>query len=182
MSVTRQRLLEILEDSYTAYYNIIKEDLPSELPIVFRADYFKRTESYWLSKSITIYGNEENEYAYVFSAPEFSQEVIEKCFEYALSDGLPRVKPHKEHQVTNIKAVFVADSFEDGALKAVQKKKFSKSYHLSLWGYTDLLACAVIPESEEVYTNRAGQAQAAYFKKLLSAEAKNQKKLSAVDR
>ena len=174
----RERLLEVLEDSYTAYYNVVKEGLPPELPIVFRGDFFKQTESYWISKNIPIYRNEENEYSYIFSAQSLNADEVRKCLDFALEDGLPRVTPHKEHQRTNIKAIFIADEFGEGALNEIENRRYSKSYHMSLWGYTDLLTCAVIPLSEEVRTNKAGAEQKKFFKKLFSAEEKSRKKLS----
>lgn len=172
MAVERESFLSVLEDSYTAYYNINKEDLPQDLPIVFKADYFRRGEKYWLSKSIPIWGNETNEFAYVFSSEVITVSQIEKAIQYALDDGLPRVKPHKEHQYTNIKTVFIANQFEDGALDLIKKKKFSKSYHWSLWGYTNLICCGVNTETEQVAVNKVGHDMQAYFKKLFAAQHK----------
>ena len=74
MAFDRLAFLGVLEDSYAAYYNIIKENLPEEFPIAFRADFYKRDERYWLTKSVKYYGNETNEFVYVFSADSFSRE------------------------------------------------------------------------------------------------------------
>ena len=174
MAFERESFLEVLEDSYSAYYNIIKEDLPANLPIIFKADYLSRAESYWLSKNIKTWVNETNEFAYIFSAEGFDDAVVSECIKYALEDGLPRVKPHKEHQYTNIKVIFLAERFDDEALQDIKKRKFSKSYNHSLWGYSDLIACAVDLDDEKIWTNAAGRNLKKYFKKLFSA----QKKLS----
>lgn len=172
MALDREEFLFLLEDSFSAYYNIIKDGLPAELPMSFRADFFQRAERYWLSKNIPIYGNETNEYVYVFSAAHFSQDEISRCIQYALDDGLPRVRPHKEHQYTNIKTVFVADAFDADALKDLSKRRFQKSYHFSLWGYSSLITASVIPGTEEVCTNAAGRDMKKYFSKLFSAQKK----------
>ena len=177
MAIERERLLEILEDSYSAYYNIIKENLPKKYPLSFRAEYYKRGEGYFLSKSITIYANEENEYAYIYSAPILDLETVKACLDFSVKDTLPKIKPHKEHQYSNIKVVFVADQFGEGALEEIQNRKFQKTYHFSFWGYSTLLASAVITGTQEVFTNRAGQGEKKYFKKLFTAEENNQKKL-----
>lgn len=172
MAIERLKFLEILQDSYSAYYNIISPEAagaPAELPLAFRADYFSRAERYWLTKSIPIWGNETNEYAYIFSAPGFSPELCEKCMSFAIEDMLPRVKPHKEHQYTNVKVVLVADSFSEAAKKAVQKRRFSKSYKGSLYGFTELHAAAVDLSGSKAYTNRAGRALADYFRKLFAS-------------
>lgn len=172
MALDRAEFLGVLEDSYTAYYNIIKENLPAELPLAFRAEFFQRAERYWLSKNIPIYGNETNEYVYVFSAGRFDKDEISRCIQYALDDGLPRVKPHKEHQYTNIKTVFVADAFDADALKDLSRRRFQKSYHFSLWGYSSLICAAVVPATEQAVTNAAGRDMKKYFSRLFSAQKK----------
>lgn len=172
MALDRAEFLDVLEDSYTAYYNIIKENLPAELPLSFMAEFFQRAERYWLSKNIPIYGNETNEYVYVFSADRFDKDAVSRCIDYALEDGLPRVKPHKEHQYTNIKTVFVADAFDDDALKDLAKRRYQKSYHFSLWGYSSLICAAVVPGTEQVTVNAAGRDMKKYFSKLFAAQKK----------
>ena len=168
MAVERTEFLNYLKDSYTAYYNISDRD-ESEIPLVFSADYLSRDEKYWLSKKIPGWANETNEFCYVFSSEFFDRATVSKCIDFALNEGLPRVKPHKEHQYTNIKTVFVASAFDDDALEEIKSRKFSKSYNHSLWGYTDLLTGAVNLSSEKVITNRAGDGLKQYFRKLFKA-------------
>ena len=172
MAFDRLAFLGVLEDSYAAYYNIIKENLPEEFPIAFRADFYKRDERYWLTKSVKYYGNETNEFVYVFSADSFTGENADACIRYALEEGLPRVKPHKEHQYTNIKVIFIANEYEPEALKAISSFKFQKSYHFSLWGYSNLLTTAVDVNDEKVWTNPAGREMKKYFSKLFAAQKK----------
>ena len=172
MAFDRLAFLGVLEDSYAAYYNIIKENLPEEFPIAFRADFYKRDERYWLTKSVKYYGNETNEFVYVFSADSFTGENADACIRYALEERLPRVKPHKEHQYTNIKVIFIANEYEPEALKAISSFRFQKSYHFSLWGYSNLLTTAVDVNDEKVWTNPAGREMKKYFSKLFAAQKK----------
>ena len=172
MSLDRLQFLNALEDSYSAYYNIIKSDAMTELPLVFEADFFKRDERYFMIKSANLYGNETNEFVYVFSEESFSKERADACIQYALDEGLPRVKPHKEHQYTNIKVILAADSFDDEARKAIVSRHFEKSYRFSLWGYTSLITAAVDVSTETVWTNPAGREMKKYFSKLFSAQHK----------
>ncbi len=171
MLTERPEFLEVLRDSYSAYYNIVPSEAPEEIPLAFRADYFSRAEKYWLSKDIPVWGNETNEYAYIFSAPCFDSTLADKCIDYALSDALPRVKPHKEHQYTNVKTVFIADSFDSATKKVIQKRSFTKSYKFSLHGFSNLLTAAVALDEKKTYTNQAGHDLVNYFKKLFAARA-----------
>lgn len=164
----RAEFLEVLKDSYSAYYNIIPGGDDGS-PLAFRADYFSRDERYWLTKNIKIWGNETNEFAYIFQAPAFDRAAVDECIARALDESLPRVKPHKEHQYTNVKVVFVADSLSRDTIDYIKKKKFSKSYKFSLHGYTELKAGAVDLAERTVYTNMAGHELDAYFRKLFAA-------------
>ena len=165
----RVKFSEVLRDSFTAYYNIIPDSEAPGLPLDFRADYFSRAEKYWLSKDITIWGNETNEFAYIFSDASFDKDKVDRCIDYALKEGLPRVKPHKEHQYTNIKVIFVADSFDKDTAKHIRKKSFSKNYKFSLHGFTELKTAAVDLSEKKAYVNRAGQELTQYFSKLFAA-------------
>ena len=170
MSIRREDFIEILKDSYSAYYSILPDEPAGDLPLSFRAVYGARDEQYFFVKSANIWGNEKNEHAYVFSAPTFDAKLAERCMDWAIQDMLPKVKPHKEHQYTNVKVVFVADSLDEETKQAVKKKHFSKSYGpLSVHGYTELLAAAVDLSESKSYTNRAGNQLADYFKKLFAA-------------
>lgn len=167
----RDRFIDVLRDSFGAYYDVFEPDEKcGSLPLAFRADYFSRAEKYWLSKKITIWANETNEFAYIFSAEAFDTELVDACLKYALDEGLPRVKPHKEHQYTNIKAIFVADRFDSSVVKYIRKKKYSKNYRFSLYGFTELKTAAVDLSEAKAYPNRAGQELTSYFSKLFAAQ------------
>ena len=111
MSIEREKFLETLAGSFEAYYDIHRPAEDPGLPLVFRADYHSRAERYWLSKNIPIWGNETNEFAYVFSAPAFDTELARQCIDFALDEALPMVKPHREHQYTNVKVILLADRY-----------------------------------------------------------------------
>ena len=147
------------------------EDVQTGLPLVFRADYKDLDEHYWFVKSAKVWVNEKNEHAYLFSAPSFDADSVKACVDYALADGLPRVRPHKEHQCTNIKVVFLADTADEDVRKAVRKLRFTKNYKFGLWGFTNLLAGLVDLETEKTVTNAAGHELATFFKKLFAVRA-----------
>lgn len=169
MAIDRVEFLEFLKGSYSAYYDILPPEEALELPLAFKADYFQRSEAYWLSKKITTWANETNEFCYVFSAEFFDRSTVSKCMDYALDDGLPRVKPHREHQCTNIKAVFVASAFDDDALREIKSRRFQKAYRYSLWGYSHFCAGAVNLSNEKITVNAAALDLKKYITKLFAA-------------
>ena len=171
MAIPRSTFIDILKDSYSAYYSIRERDeVPeTELPLAFRADYSSRDERYWLTKSVKMWGNEKNEFCYVFEADSFSPELAERCMEWAWEDGIPRVKPHGEHQCTNIKVIFIADSVSDETAKAIHRMGRTKNYRHGLHGYSNLLTGITDLGTEKTATNREGHELVPYFKKLFAA-------------
>lgn len=168
MAIERNTFLEVLKDAYSAYYTLTNAD-EAEAPLSFRAVYRSREEQYLLVRSANIWSNEKNEYCYIFSAESFSAADVEKWTDWALQDMLPRVKPHREHQCTNAKVIFVADTLPDEAICAVRKKRFSKSYGIfSRHGYTELLTAAVELSRGKAFSNRAGRELLKFFSKLFA--------------
>ena len=173
MPIEREVFLKTLEESYSAYYNINLNDGMTDLPLVFRADFFSHGERYFLVKSAKIWSNETNEYLYLFSAPSFDAATAEKCMDYALEDGLPRVKPHKEHNYTNFIAIFVTDSFDKETLKVIKKRRFDKSYNHSLFGFSLMKTAAVELSTQSLTTNSAGHDLTKFYSKLFAVQNKS---------
>ena len=170
MALDRKYFEKVLEDSFSAYYNIYPDVDFGSLPLHCKCEYFSRAEKFWLSKKIVMYANETNEYAYIFSAPEFDTDTVKACVDKALEDMLPLVKPHKEHQYTNCKVIFLSDSLSKDVIKAVKTSNFSKSYgKMGLEGYTNLLTAAVDMGSRKTFTNMPGRPMVKYFRKLFAA-------------
>ena len=170
MQIARDVFLEILKDAYSAYYTL-RTDVACEFPLAFRADYAARDERYWLTKSVKMWGNEKNEFCYVFAAESFDRALAEKCVDWAIADMRPRVRPHGEHQCTNVKVLFVADSLDREVQAFLKKKRFTKSYRFGLHGYTNLLAGAVDLTTQQTVTNPEGHELAPFIKKLFAARA-----------
>lgn len=169
MAIERDTFIEVLKDAYSAYYSLKPADGAGELPLSFRAEYHSRDEQYFFVKSANIWGNEKNEYAYVFAAPAFDAPLALRCIDWALQEMLPQVKPHKEHQYTNAKVIFVADTLGEDAAEAIRKARFSKSYGpLSLHGYTELIAAGVDLGRKKTFANRAGNDLPKFFGKLFA--------------
>ena len=172
MALDRASFLKVLEDSYSAYYNIIPDAEAPGLPLIFRADYFSRKEMYFLLKENTIWGNETNDYAYVFSAPAFDRALAARCIDYALEEALPLVKPHKEHQYTNVKVILLADTVTPDVARYVKKRSFTKNYKFSFHGFSTLKSAIVDLNGQKTVTNSAGHELVPYFSKLFAAEKK----------
>ena len=170
MTIERGVFLEIVKDAYSAYYTIIPaEEGQEDLPLAFRAEYNVRDEQYFFVKSANIWKNEKHEYCFVFSAPAFDPALAKKCIDFSLQEMLPKVRPHKEHQCTNAKAVFLADTLDADTIKVIRRASRTKNYRFGLQGFSNLLAGGVDLSKQKTYTNAAGNELADYFRKLFAA-------------
>lgn len=166
MTRDRKEFIDFLKRSYAIYYDLFPNEATDDLPLEFRADFHSLGESYFLVKSAKIWTSETNEYVYVFSAPAFDGDAIKRCVDYALEDGLARVTPSKDHQYSNVITVFVADEIAPEVRKAISKLKFSKSYRMSLYGFSLLKAGFIDLSKSDYGTNAAGHDLTEFFKKL----------------
>ena len=170
MAWDRAKLLEKLRESYEYYYDIEDGNADSGLPLLYTATFHVRSEGYVLIKKAKIWAAETNEYAYIFSVPVLDADTASRCMDFALEDGLPKIKPDPEHRESYIIALFVADVIEDEAAKIIRSRKFYKSFKLGLWGWSALRTAAVGLEKELIATNKAGSNLVSFFRKLLRSE------------
>ena len=151
----------------TCYY-LLPEEENGEIPLAFRADFHSRGEKYFLIKPAKIWSNETNEYVFVYSAPWFDREMIDRCVQYALDTALPLIHPHAEHNYSNVHTVFVADTVSEEVRRHIRKVRFSKSYRMNLHGFTILKAGWIDLQSSAYGTNRDGHDMNKFFKELFT--------------
>ena len=95
MAVEQNTFLEVLKDSYSAYYSVQPAGEAGDLPLSFRAEYHSRDEQHFLVKSANIWRNEKNEYCYEFSAPSHDKETAERGPDSAIQNMHTGEKPEK---------------------------------------------------------------------------------------
>ena len=150
-----QRLCEIYQSTFDV--QLCGED---ELPLAAQMDFYAYSSKYVLSKKAKLWEANSFEYVYLFSVPHLTKEIYDACEKLAYDKGMARVKPGPNHTYTSITALFVCDSCDEEARKALKRCKLYKSFRMSYWGWMDFhTALAVLPE-ESVSTNRSGHSAA----------------------
>ena len=150
-----QRLCEIYQSTFDV--QLCGED---ELPLAAQMDSYAYSSKYVLSKKAKLWEANSFEYVYLFSVPHLTKEIYDACEKLAYDKGMARVKPGPNHMYTYITALFVCDSCDEEARKALKRCRLYKSFRMSYWGWMDFhTALAVLPE-ESVSTNRSGHSAA----------------------
>lgn len=114
MQQLRQQLEKAAVQSYRAYYDV--EELPEGGLLKARCAYHSRSAQYVLVKKAELWAAETNEYVYLWSLPRLDEGALEEVFQATLSDGMPRIRPHKDHMSTFLTAAVLCDRADPQAL------------------------------------------------------------------
>ncbi len=166
MKYTRQNIIDILLKSYVAYYNIT--DYGNErAPLRALCEYYEHAEKYMVSKKISLWAADSEEFIYLFDVPRLTPEIFEVCKKTAYEDGMNRLHIGPGHMYSYITPIIVCDTCDEEAVKALKKCHIYKSFRFSLHGWMDFHAAAVIGDSDRIESNRAGRPTAKILKKVL---------------
>lgn len=168
MEYTRGAAIERLLKSYRTYYDIhMQED---ETPIAARCDFFEHSEKYVLSKKAELWSADNEEFLYIVDIPHLTLELYEKWRDYIQEDGMQRVKPGPGHMASYITPVFICDTCDEDARKALKKCRIYKSFHFSLHGWMDHHTALVELSTGQIDGNLGGRHTAKNLKKVLYSQ------------
>ena len=130
MQYTRESAIERLLKNYGPYYNIhmIEDD---QTPITARCDFFEHSGQYVISKKAELWSAENEEFLYLLNIPHLTLPLFEQWRDYIHEDGMKRIHVGPGHMASYITAVFVCDTCDEDALKALKKCRIYKSFHFS---------------------------------------------------
>ncbi len=86
---------------------------------------------------------ESDDFVYLFSVDELTEELFDRCYTHALDDGLGRVDPNPNHSFSMISLFFLCDAITPEAAAKVKKTKFRKDYAKPEAGWAELRLAAV---------------------------------------
>lgn len=170
IALSRDEILNRLLQSYEAYFDVDREPkVPAGLPLTATCRFYVHSEKYVLIKKAKLWEADSNEFVYIFSVPELTEELFESCRSYAYEEGMKLIDPKPGHMYSYITTVFVCDSCTPGAKKALQKCRIYKSFHFSWYGWMNFHTAAIVRKGSDLLTNRMGRGNAKFMKKILNS-------------
>lgn len=166
MQYTRESAIAKLLESYRTYYNITKFE-NEQKPLTAICEFFEHSERYVMSKKAELWSANCEEFIYLFDIEHLTLDEFEKCRDFAKEDGLKRANIGPGHMYTYITPVFVCDSCEEQARKALKKCRIYKSFKFSLHGWMDFHAAAIEILDNRITTNSSGRCVGKILKKVL---------------
>lgn len=156
---TRQQAVQTLLDCYAGYFDITPAP-PAEAPLVAEMAFHANSSQYVLSKKAVLWQAGSHEYAYLFSVRHLTEEILSDCVALTKARGLPLVKPGPNHMYTYLTALFLCDTCDPAAKKALKRCRCYKSFRLSYWGWMDLHTALAECSTGKTASNASGRGAA----------------------
>ncbi len=173
----RQEAVERLLSGYRRYYTITRFDggieaagkglreagdlyapiLPGGASLSAVCEYYEKAERYFLFHSNELWSTHQEEFLFVFSVPRLTKEIFEACRDYAYEAGMDMAHIGSGHMYTYISPIFVCDTVEEEAARALEKCKIYETFRFSFHGWMEYHAGALALEDMNFYFNRAGR-------------------------
>ena len=167
MEYTRETAANRLLESYRACYNIIMAEEEQE-PLTAVCEFFERSEKYVISRQANLWTVNCEEFVYIYDVEHLTKAVFEKCRDEAWEDGLQRAHIGPGHMYTYVTPIFLCDTCEADARKALQKSRIYKSFRFSLHGWMDFhTAVLEVSGANRITTNGSGKCVGKVLKKVL---------------
>lgn len=169
MQYTRETAISKLLDSYRAYFNIFTFE-EEQKPLTAICEFFEHSEKYVLSRKAQLWEAECEEFIYLFDVEHLTYEIFEKWKNYAKEDGMKRAHIGPGHMYTYITPIFICDSCDEEARKAIKKCRIYKSFRFSLHGWMDFHTAVFEVKNNKIDTNRSGKCVKGILKNVLFQE------------
>ena len=162
-TMTRAEAADKLIDRYAGYFDISPAQ-EEQAPLVATCDF--RKAKLWEAGS--------HEYVYLFSVPHLTEDIYNSCRDYALEHGMAKVEPGPTHMYSYITTMFLCDSCDKAAKKALRKCRIYKSFKMAFWGWMDFHSGLAVLEEGKAFSNASGKSAAQLLNKTLFCKAKKQ--------
>ena len=173
MEYTVESAAEKLLSSFHAYYNVKeydeaeKEKKGIELPLRALCEYYEKSQKYVLSQKAELWSANAEEFLFLFQTERLTLELFEKCKEYAFEEGLKLAHIGPGHMYTYVTPMFLCETCDDDARKALKKCRKFKSFRFSFHGWMDLHTAVLEVQNNLISSNAGGRSVEKVMKKVL---------------
>lgn len=120
-------------------------------------EYYEQGEKYFLFHSAQLWSTAQEEFIFLFKVPRLTLAVFRELSEYAYEAGMDMAHIGPGHMYTYISPLFICDSIDEEARKALEKCHRYKSFRFSFHGWMEFHAGALELTGGHFYFNRAGR-------------------------
>ncbi|MFV8829420.1 hypothetical protein [Alkalihalobacterium sp. APHAB7] len=166
MSVTISKsYLDQLIEKYSRHFNVYQNKKLGCIPLSFYAEYKRRDEKYFMSKSIPIWGVDNQQYVFVWEKEtKVKKDDVQMFATELLTNSKSYVPSHSEHMSSILVGVIITNQpLEKEVMKEVKKQRKLKFLKLGMNGWIECYVGLVQVEQREVYVHRKGREYMQHF-------------------
>jgi len=130
--------------------------LPEGHSLVAVCEYYEKAEQYFFFKSNELWATHQEEFIFLFSIKNLTREIFETCRDYAYEEGMKLAHIGPGHMYTYITPVFVCETADSEAVKALEKCKIYKSFKFSFHGWMDFHVACFEASKHKLHFNHSG--------------------------
>ncbi len=156
--------VEMMKERLTASFDFAEPPKELMFPLQVWAVHNRKSEKYFLSKSISLYSYKNDEYVGLHVCPvRLTPQALQSCKDQfkRLIDTLPVDDQHMSSIVTS--ALISAEPVGESVVNELARLKYHKDFRFTLRGWCDLAMIVVDLANEKVYSNSFGQKIAKNF-------------------
>ncbi len=163
-----KEFLEQLLKGYSSSYDIEKMD--NDEGLVAKAHMHVEESQCMVFEELKMWTADADEYVYIYRIPHLTDEICKKLIEEAYGLGMPNIKLEhvnlkNQHMRTNLVALFICDTADEGAIKLVKKCKIYKNFMFALKGWMEMHTALIQLSDGSVDANRYGKGTGDYLRK-----------------
>ncbi len=177
MEYTVESAVSRLLSSFRAYYNItemdgiqsgdVADETKGEIPVRAICEYYEKSQRFVVSQKAELWSEHSEEFLFLFQMERLTPELFEICKNYAYDEGMKMAHIGPGHMYTYITPIFVCESCDEAAKKALKKCRIFKSFRFSFHGWMDLHAAVLEVKNNQISSNAGGRSVEKVMKSVL---------------
>ncbi len=166
---TMKHYINEIINKYVVFFDVYRGDKIGQTPLAFSALYKRRDEKYLITKTIKVWGIENQQCVFATTREVPLTEEFIRQFERDIRENVDGyVAQHKEHMSTIFLGVVVTDQPVPEAIsKGVRKYRKVKFIRYGMHGWAELYLAIVDLHNEKIYVHRKGDTYVEPFLKSL---------------
>ena len=164
--MTRTEIFDRIYDAYCTWYDMTRHG-EDEAPFAAVGEFHSTDSTYVLSRKVTVWSANSNDYLYVFTADTFTSDEVMKCIELARTEGEAKISPDKDHRSSYVTALFICDHADSAVVKAVKGDRYRKDFTFGLKGWEEVHTAVITVSDSKVITNGDGRNTAKFLKSIV---------------
>ncbi|WP_096201076.1 hypothetical protein [Bacillus sp. FJAT-45350] len=167
-----EQYIQQVANKYTTQFNVYRDESLSNIPIDFRAEYHRSDEKYFGSKSVKVWGVENQQFVFTLKKEEVVTSEDIESLETKIVEHIGAYVPDRsEHMSTIFIGVIVTNQeVTDEVKKLAKKKRKMKFIKWGMNGWAEVYIAVVQVADKEITVHRKGKEFMTVFSHCLEEE------------